>query len=277
MRPDALRWPHARQPPEPNGRSGPGWPPGEKPARKRMATLSVVYDAEGPRRARPRSRRPRRAAQFPARAVRAAQVAVRFGDRRPRHRDRPGLRPHEPRPCSRPVLGRAGRRHPPPTRPHQGPGPPAVGAAVHVVIDFVRPGEAMGGCVICTPPPTRPPRTASYPGHPGTAVGQVHRVTADLKHHVSALPTTGEAASIPPSAASPTAAHLADHALAHGWPIATGVIEGACRHLNADRFNLAGARWGHRSRSDAQTPRPGRQRRPRPLLGLPPPRARTHP
>ena len=29
-----------------------------------------------------------------------------------------------------------------------------------------------------------------------------------------------------------------------GWPIATGVIEGACRHLIADRLDIGGARWG---------------------------------
>jgi hypothetical protein len=34
-----------------------------------------------------------------------------------------------------------------------------------------------------------------------------------------------------------------DQALASGWPIATGVIEGACRHL-ADRLDIGGARWG---------------------------------
>lgn len=34
------------------------------------------------------------------------------------------------------------------------------------------------------------------------------------------------------------------HALAEGWPIATGVIEGACRHLIKDRMDLTGARWG---------------------------------
>ena len=34
-----------------------------------------------------------------------------------------------------------------------------------------------------------------------------------------------------------------DQALANGWPIATGVIEGACRHL-ADRLDIGGARWG---------------------------------
>jgi hypothetical protein len=32
-------------------------------------------------------------------------------------------------------------------------------------------------------------------------------------------------------------------ALDAGWPIATGVIEGACRHL-ADRLDIGGARWG---------------------------------
>ncbi len=35
-----------------------------------------------------------------------------------------------------------------------------------------------------------------------------------------------------------------DQALQGGWPVAMGVIEGACRHLIADRLNLGGARWG---------------------------------
>jgi hypothetical protein len=33
-------------------------------------------------------------------------------------------------------------------------------------------------------------------------------------------------------------------ALAEGWPIATGVIEGACRYLVKDRMDITGARWG---------------------------------
>jgi hypothetical protein len=32
-------------------------------------------------------------------------------------------------------------------------------------------------------------------------------------------------------------------ALEKGWPIATGVIEGACRHLIKDRMDITGARW----------------------------------
>jgi hypothetical protein len=34
-----------------------------------------------------------------------------------------------------------------------------------------------------------------------------------------------------------------DKALAAGLPIATGVVEGACRHLVSDRMNVTGARW----------------------------------
>jgi hypothetical protein len=34
-----------------------------------------------------------------------------------------------------------------------------------------------------------------------------------------------------------------DEALSKGLPIATGVIEGACRHLVKDRMDITGARW----------------------------------
>jgi len=34
-----------------------------------------------------------------------------------------------------------------------------------------------------------------------------------------------------------------DKALAKGWPIATGMIEGACRCVIEDRFGITGARW----------------------------------
>ncbi len=40
------------------------------------------------------------------------------------------------------------------------------------------------------------------------------------------------------------AAHL-DYptALTAGWPVASGVIEGTCRYLVADRMDITGARW----------------------------------
>jgi hypothetical protein len=34
-----------------------------------------------------------------------------------------------------------------------------------------------------------------------------------------------------------------DKALGKGWPIATGMIEGACRFVIEDRFGITGARW----------------------------------
>jgi hypothetical protein len=34
-----------------------------------------------------------------------------------------------------------------------------------------------------------------------------------------------------------------DESLAQGWPIGTGVIEGACRHLVKDRLEQSGMRW----------------------------------
>src|ERR1700678_2155869 len=35
-----------------------------------------------------------------------------------------------------------------------------------------------------------------------------------------------------------------DQALEAGWPIATGIIEGACRHIIADPLDIGGAGWG---------------------------------
>jgi hypothetical protein len=50
--------------------------------------------------------------------------------------------------------------------------------------------------------------------------------------------------------------------------IATGIIEGACRHLIKDRMDITGARWGTpHSRSHPETPRAHQQRRLRHLLG----------
>ncbi|MGH8918769.1 MAG: hypothetical protein ACRD0H_10630, partial [Actinomycetes bacterium] len=41
-----------------------------------------------------------------------------------------------------------------------------------------------------------------------------------------------------------------DKALAKGWPIATGMIEGACRFVIEDRFGITGARWSPQGAED---------------------------
>jgi len=60
-------------------------------------------------------------------------------------------------------------------------------------------------------------------------------------------------------------------ALRRGWPIATGVIEGACRHLVKDRMGPHRRPLGaRRRRGDPQATRHPRKRRLRRILALPP-------
>ena len=62
-----------------------------------------------------------------------------------------------------------------------------------------------------------------------------------------------------------------DQALTAGWPIATGVIEGACRHLIGDRNGHHRSTMGTgRRRSRPHPARPDHQRRLRRILALPP-------
>ncbi|MBK6018711.1 hypothetical protein [Streptomyces sp. MBT53] len=51
-------------------------------------------------------------------------------------------------------------------------------------------------------------------------------------------------------------AHLHyDQALAAGWPIASGIVEGAARHLVADRLEINGSRWTVPGAEAVLTPR----------------------
>jgi hypothetical protein len=77
--------------------------------------------------------------------------------------------------------------------------------------------------------------------------GQARQVAAGIRRRASAagLPKTNR------TKADEAARYLANKApylnyptaLENGWPIATGVIEGACRHLVKDRMDITGARW----------------------------------
>jgi len=83
--------------------------------------------------------------------------------------------------------------------------------------------------------------------------GQALAVAADLRT-LAAAPTTSPAAG---TLLARTAGYYERNApymrydayLAAGWPIGTGVVEGACRHLVKDRLEQAGMRW---SRAGAQ-------------------------
>jgi len=74
---------------------------------------------------------------------------------------------------------------------------------------------------------------------------------ADVVDDLTALAEEAERTATQAKVLRAVAAYLARNApsmdyatyLARGWPIATGVIEGACRHLVKDRCELSGMRW----------------------------------
>ena len=76
--------------------------------------------------------------------------------------------------------------------------------------------------------------------------GHAAGVAAALRADAAALPKTKRAAAEKAARYLEAKAPWLDYpaALANGWPISTGVIEGACRHLVKDRMDITGARWG---------------------------------
>lgn len=77
--------------------------------------------------------------------------------------------------------------------------------------------------------------------------GRVPQVIAELRQLLSLAETTPAQKIILTKNANYFEHNLAfmhyDQYLADGWPIASGVIEGACRHLVKDRCELSGMRW----------------------------------
>jgi hypothetical protein len=76
--------------------------------------------------------------------------------------------------------------------------------------------------------------------------GHAPRVVADLRAHLRTRADGNPAPGLQRAVAYLHAKqpYLNYHiALALGWPIATGVIEGCCRYLVKDRLDITGARW----------------------------------
>lgn len=77
--------------------------------------------------------------------------------------------------------------------------------------------------------------------------GRVPQVITELRRLVSVAETTKPQQTVLTQVANyferNTPFMHYDQYLAQGWPIASGVIEGACRHLVKDRCELSGMRW----------------------------------
>ena len=126
----------------------------------------------------------------------------------------------------------------------------ARGITVTVLVDFIHVLEYLWKAAWCSCPP-RDPAAEDWVTAQGLDI--LHGRTGEVITRIQAL-----TAADPPRPGSEhakiirtTLAYLTakepyldyPRALAEGWPIATGVIEGACRHLVQDRMGITGARW----------------------------------
>ena len=126
----------------------------------------------------------------------------------------------------------------------------ARGVTLAIVIDFIHVLEYLWKAAWCFHPPRDP---AMEDWVIAQALDILHGRTGEVTARIQALAAQhpprpgGEHAKIIRKTLSYLQAKQAfmdyPRALANGWPIATGVIEGACRHLVADRMGITGARW----------------------------------
>jgi hypothetical protein len=226
---------------------------GEKPNRKRMACLVTVYDAE------PARRRPHDV---------IAPPGGRHGDREPRPGPKArgkwlaGSVRRDPGEVIAAAFDEAGARDPLHARTwvvlvdgaeHQldliRAEAARRGAAIHVIIDIIHVLEYIWGASWCFH------ETGDPAAEDWVAVKALAVLAGDSDRAAAAITAEADAAGLAGSRRNGADACVRylenkreflryDQALDAGWPIATGIIEGACRHLIADRLNLGGARWG---------------------------------
>jgi hypothetical protein len=123
------------------------------------------------------------------------------------------------------------------------------GVQVSIVVDFIHVLEYLWRAAWCFYPEGDPAAEA-WVHEQATKLltsGQAGQVAAAIRRKA----TYHGLGPADRKSADEAAAYLHNHkqqmdyptALASGWPIATGVIEGACRHLVKDRMDITGARW----------------------------------
>lgn len=121
--------------------------------------------------------------------------------------------------------------------------------SVHILIDFVHVMEYLWKAAWCFHTEGDPAaQTWVHAKARDILTGKARTVAATIRRTASTrgLSTTARRGADDAARYLTNKAPYLDYptALAGGWPIATGVIEGACRHLVADRLDITGARWG---------------------------------
>ena len=120
---------------------------------------------------------------------------------------------------------------------------------IHVVVDFVHVLEYLWSAAWCFHKEADP-AAEQWVHEKALAVleGNAGIVAAAIRRKATRLQLDGDKRSSADRAANYllNKRRYLDYptALSSGWPIATGIIEGACRHLIKDRMDITGARWG---------------------------------
>ena len=249
MRPDALR-PATKKAASKAKKLKTRLSRGEKRDRKRIAETAVVYDAAPVERTaaaifffwrrRGEAAGTGREEQVADREHRRGRLAGHLGRLR---------RGGAPRPRSRPALGRAldGANHQIDIIRSEA---KRRGIEISVVVDLVHVMEYVWGATWCFFSEGDPAAEA-WVAEEGSG-----RLGGQGRHRRRCDPAQGDLPRPQPKKsrkkeADDCARYLKNKApyldypkaLANGWPIATGVIEGACCHLVRDRFDITGARW----------------------------------
>ena len=123
------------------------------------------------------------------------------------------------------------------------------GVSVHILVDFVHVVEYLWKATWCFHAEGDPAaETWVHAKARDVLAGRARSVAATIRRTATTRRLTGTARKRADEAARylTNKAPYLDYptALAGGWPIATGVIEGACRFLVSDRLDITGARWG---------------------------------
>ncbi|MFD4630296.1 ISKra4 family transposase [Streptomyces sp. NPDC058284] len=254
MRPEALREATRRAAAKTAaaGRRG-RLAPGEKPNRKRMATVACIFDtAPAPRRphdivhppgGRSETRPPRPGPKAQrkwcaASVIRSPEQVVAEAFDQATSRDPQHLRDW--------LILVDGARHQLDLIHTES---VRRGIHLHVLLDFVHVAEyCWTAAHAFHPPGSREAETWAADKLTAILAGHAERAAAEMTAQAAAeqLSAAGHAAVT--TCHRYLTGHLDqlryDTALAAGWPIAAGAVEGACRHLIADRLDITGARWG---------------------------------
>jgi hypothetical protein len=125
----------------------------------------------------------------------------------------------------------------------------ARGVTVHLVVDFIHVLEYLWGAAWCfhhegDPAAERWVREKALgvlDGKAGIVAAAIRRTATTRK-----LPRAARAKADAAADYRHKKRRYLDYptALASGWPIATGIIEGACRHIVRDCMDVTGVRWG---------------------------------